>query len=234
MFTGLIQAIGVIKQVSGSPEGKSLTIHCPELIGDIAVDDSIAVNGVCLTAAERGPDGFIAHAIHTTLEKTTLGSLDPGQRVNLELAMRASDRLGGHLVQGHVNAIGRITGIDTQGNNWQIHISFPADLRKYMIAEGSITLDGISLTIAKLADSQILLPKVFRPFGAVVQGGGLLYSVVQASDFFTSEWNLVPISHWPALATSWWCTSTSWPAAISSLHISARMSCSWSVGATGK
>ena len=157
MFTGLIQAIGVIKQVSGSPEGKSLTIHCPELIGDIAVDDSIAVNGVCLTAAERGPDGFIAHAIHTTLEKTTLGSLDPGQRVNLELAMRASDRLGGHLVQGHVNAIGRITGIDTQGNNWQIHISFPADLRKYMIAEGSITLDGISLTIAKLADSQLMV-----------------------------------------------------------------------------
>ena len=157
MFTGLIQAIGVIKQISGSPEGKSLTIHCPELIGDIAVDDSIAVNGVCLTAAERGPDGFIAHAIHTTLEKTTLGSLDPGQRVNLELAMRASDRLGGHLVQGHVNAIGRITGIDTQGNNWQIHISFPADLRKYMIAEGSITLDGISLTIAKLADSQLMV-----------------------------------------------------------------------------
>lgn len=157
MFTGLIQAIGVIKQVSGSPEGKTLTIHCPELIGDIAVDDSIAVNGVCLTAAERGPDGFIAHAIHTTLEKTTLGSLDPGQRVNLELAMRASDRLGGHLVQGHVNAIGRITGIDTQGNNWQIHISFPADLRKYMIAEGSITLDGISLTIAKLADSQLMV-----------------------------------------------------------------------------
>ena len=157
MFTGLIQAIGVIKQVSGSPEGKSLTIHCPELIGDIAVDDSIAVNGVCLTADERAPDGFIAHAIHTTLEKTTLGSLDPGQRVNLELAMRASDRLGGHLVQGHVNAIGRITGIDTQGNNWQIHISFPADLRKYMIAEGSITLDGISLTIAKLADSQLMV-----------------------------------------------------------------------------
>ena len=160
MFTGLIQAIGVIKQVSGSPEGKSLTIHCPELIGDIAVDDSIAVNGVCLTAAERGPDGFIAHAIHTTLEKTTLGSLDPGQRVNLELAMRASDRLGGHLVQGHVNAIGRITGIDTQGNNWQIHISFPADLRKYMIAEGSITLDGISLTIAKLADSQLMVSSI--------------------------------------------------------------------------
>ncbi len=157
MFTGLIQAIGVIKQVSGSSAGKTLAIHCPDLIGDIAVDDSIAVNGVCLTAAVCESDGFIAHAIHTTLEKTTLGSLNPGQRVNLELAMRASDRLGGHLVQGHVNAVGRITGIETIGNNWQIHIAFPADLRKYMIAEGSITLDGISLTIAMLADSQLMV-----------------------------------------------------------------------------
>ena len=151
MFTGLIQSIGRIKQVSESPEGKTLAIHCPALIGDIAVDDSIAVNGVCLTAAALEADGFIAHAIHTTLEKTTLGRLNPDQRVNLELAMRASDRLGGHLVQGHVNAIGRITGITMRGNNWMIEVAFPPELRKYMIPEGSITLDGISLTIAELS-----------------------------------------------------------------------------------
>lgn len=155
MFTGLIQAIGVVKRVSGSPEGKTLTIQCPGLIGDIAVDDSIAVNGVCLTATRLEPDGFIAQAIHTTLEKTTLGLLEPEQRVNLELAMRASDRLGGHLVQGHVNAIGRIAAIETRGQNWLIQIDFPTDLRKYMIAEGSITLDGISLTIAELSDSRL-------------------------------------------------------------------------------
>lgn len=155
MFTGLIQAIGVIKRVSDGPEGKTLSIDCPGLIGDIAIDDSIAVNGVCLTATACGPEGFTAHAIHTTLEKTTLGALSPGQRVNLELAMRASDRLGGHLVQGHVNAVGRIAAIETRGQNWLIQIDFPANLRKYMILEGSITLDGISLTIAALSDSRL-------------------------------------------------------------------------------
>lgn len=155
MFTGLIQAIGVVKRVSDGPEGKTLAIQCPGLIGDIAVDDSIAVNGVCLTATRLEPDGFIAQAIHTTLEKTTIGLLQPEQRVNLELAMRASDRLGGHLVQGHVNAIGRLAAIEMRGQNWLIQIDFPADLRKYMISEGSITLDGISLTIAELSDSRL-------------------------------------------------------------------------------
>lgn len=155
MFTGLIQAIGVVKRVSDGPEGKTLAIQCPGLIGDIAVDDSVAVDGVCLTVAHLEPDGFIAQAIHTTLEKTTIGLLRPAQRVNLELAMRASDRLGGHLVQGHVNAIGRIAAIETRGRNWLIQIDFPADLRKYMISEGSITIDGISLTIAELSDSRL-------------------------------------------------------------------------------
>ena len=155
MFTGLIQAIGVVKRVSDGPEGKTLAIQCPGLIGDIAVDDSVAVDGVCLTATRLEPDGFIAQAIHTTLEKTTIGLLRPAQRVNLELAMRASDRLGGHLVQGHVNAIGRIAAIETRGLNWLIQIDFPADLRKYMISEGSITIDGISLTIAEVSDSRL-------------------------------------------------------------------------------
>lgn len=157
MFTGLIQGIGKLKQISDSAEGKLLAIHCPTLIDDITVDDSIAVNGVCLTATACDAQGFTAHAIHTTLDKTTLGSLKSGDCVNLELAMRASDRLGGHLVQGHVNAIGRIHRIDMRGNNWQIHLDFPADLRKYMIAEGSITLDGISLTIAALSESRLMV-----------------------------------------------------------------------------
>jgi riboflavin synthase len=157
MFTGLIQGIGKLQQISDSAEGKQLSIHCPTLIEDIHVDDSIAVNGVCLTATACDAQGFTAHAIHTTLDKTTLGQLKSGECVNLELAMRASDRLGGHLVQGHVNAIGRISSIDPRGNNWQIHVDFPVYLRRYMIAEGSITLDGISLTIAALSDNQLMV-----------------------------------------------------------------------------
>lgn len=157
MFTGLIQALGVVKSVSENASGKTMIIQCPELIRSIAIDDSIATNGVCLTATEIHGDCFTTHAIHTTLDKTTTGSLKPGERVNLELAMRASDRLGGHMVQGHVNAIGHITHIDTLGDNWQISISFPENLRKYMILQGSICIDGISLTIAQLTETQLMV-----------------------------------------------------------------------------
>jgi riboflavin synthase len=157
MFTGLIQAIGVVQKISETAEGRLLRIQCPGLINEIAVDDSIATNGVCLTATAIEHDGFIAHAIHTTLEKTSIGSLIEGERVNLELALRANNRLGGHMVQGHVNAIGSVTAIDVRGENWQMQVAFPENLRKYMILEGSITLDGISLTIAELGDEHLMV-----------------------------------------------------------------------------
>lgn len=157
MFTGLIQAIGVVQQVSETAEGKLLRIHCPSLIHEIAVDDSIATNGACLTATAIANDCFTAHAIHTTLEKTSMGSLQQGERVNLELALRANNRLGGHMVQGHVNAVGSVTAIDVRGDNWQMHVAFPESLRKYMILEGSITLDGISLTIAELGVEHLMV-----------------------------------------------------------------------------
>ncbi len=157
MFTGLIQALGTVKSVSENSAGKTLVIQCPELIHAIAIDDSVATNGVCLTATEIQGDCFSTVVMHTTLEKTTTGDLQPGERVNLELAMRAHDRLGGHLVQGHVNAIGQITEIQQFGENWQISIAFPETLRKYMILEGSIAIDGISLTIAQLTDTQLMV-----------------------------------------------------------------------------
>ncbi len=157
MFTGLIQSIGVVQQISETAEGRLLRIHCPSIIQDIAIDDSIATNGVCLTATTIEHDGFIAHAIHTTLEKTSIGSLQQGERVNLELALRAHDRLGGHMVQGHVNAVGSVLAIEMRGDNWQMYVSFPKNLRKYMILEGSITLDGISLTIAELGDEHLMV-----------------------------------------------------------------------------
>jgi riboflavin synthase len=157
MFTGLIQAIGAVQQISETAEGRLLRIHCPSIIDDIRIDDSIATNGVCLTATAVEHGCFTAHAIHTTLEKTSIGHLKQGNRVNLELAMRATDRLGGHMVQGHVNAVGAVTAIDVRGDNWQMQVSFPKNLRKYMILEGSITLDGISLTIAELSDEHLMV-----------------------------------------------------------------------------
>jgi riboflavin synthase len=154
MFTGLIQCIGTVSRVETRPDGRVLHIHCPELVGNIRVDDSIATNGVCLTATEIDSQGFTAHAIPVTLEKTSTGELIAGSRVNLELAMRLGDRLGGHLVQGHVNGTGRILDIAILGDNWLIRIAFPPELRRYLISEGSIAVDGISLTIAALYDAE--------------------------------------------------------------------------------
>jgi riboflavin synthase len=154
MFTGLIQCIGTVRRVEIRPDGRVLQIQCPQLAGDIRIDDSIAVNGVCLTATDVDSDGFSAHAIPVTLEKTSSGELIAGSRVNLELAMRFGDRLGGHLVQGHVNGTGRILDIVILGDNWLIRIAFPPELRRYLISEGSIAVDGISLTIAALSDAE--------------------------------------------------------------------------------
>lgn len=150
MFTGLIQEIGTILSVNQNAEGKEFVIKAPKLIQDIQIDDSVATNGCCLTATQINGDTFKVQAIHMTLEKTAVGSLKSGDKVNLELSLRPQDRLGGHFVQGHVNAIGKIKQIKTMGENWEIEVHFPENLRKYMISEGSITIDGISLTIARL------------------------------------------------------------------------------------
>ena len=150
MFTGLIQEVGTIQSVVSNAEGKEFIIRAPGLIKDIQIDDSVATNGVCLTATKIAGDTFKVQAIHVTLEKTSIGFLKTGDKVNLELSLRPHDRLGGHFVQGHVNALGKIKKIEKIGNNWEIEVSFPKELRKYMISEGSIALDGISLTIARL------------------------------------------------------------------------------------
>ncbi|HXH74218.1 MAG TPA: riboflavin synthase [Bacteriovoracaceae bacterium] len=155
MFTGLIQEVGIIQSIITNAEGKEFVIKAPGLIKEIGIDDSVATNGVCLTATAIKGDTFKVQAIHVTLEKTSIGHLKSGDKVNLELSLRPMDRLGGHMVQGHVNALGKIKAIKTIGENWEIEVSFPADLRKYMISEGSICLDGISLTIARLTSETL-------------------------------------------------------------------------------
>ena len=155
MFTGLIQEVGIIDSVEENTEGRVFTIHSPLLTKDMKIDDSIATNGVCLTATQIDGEKFRVQAIHVTLEKTSLGSLVKGSEVNLEPSLRLMDKLGGHMVQGHVNAKGQILDIEKTGENWNIKVSFPPDLRKYMILEGSIALDGISLTIARLSETDL-------------------------------------------------------------------------------
>jgi riboflavin synthase len=171
MFTGLIQALGTIKSISTNTEGKEFVIEAPELIQEIKIDDSVATNGVCLTATKISGNTFKVQAIHMTLEKTSIGSLKEGHKVNLELSLRPSDRMGGHMVQGHVNALGKIKNIEKNGENWEIQVEFPQDLRKYMISEGSVALDGISLTIARLGTSDLTVAIIPHTLERTTLGG---------------------------------------------------------------
>lgn len=155
MFTGLIQEVGSIKAIKSNTEGKEFIISAPGLIKEIQIDDSVATNGVCLTATKIEGDTFKVQAVHMTLKKTSIGSLTVGSPVNLELSLRPQDRLGGHMVAGHVNDLGVIKGIDKKGQNWEITVGFSSNLRKYMIQEGSVALDGISLTIAELKNTEL-------------------------------------------------------------------------------
>lgn len=154
MFTGLIQDTGRILSVTENREGREFVIQTT-LASQINIDDSVATNGVCLTATQITSDSFRCQAIPVTLEKTNLGRLVEGSRVNLELSLRAQDRLGGHMVQGHVSGTGQILDIRDFGKTWEFDIGFSQSLRKYMILEGSIAIDGISLTIARLHDSKL-------------------------------------------------------------------------------
>ncbi|MCK5883552.1 MAG: riboflavin synthase [Bacteriovoracaceae bacterium] len=165
MFTGLIKEIGVVKKITPNAEGAEITVSSVVLLSEIVVDDSIAINGVCQTATAVSGDSFTVQAVHISMEKTTLGRLRVGDEVNMELALRASDRLGGHIVQGHVNYIADLTGITSKGNNYLVSITLPADAIKYVVAEGSITIDGISLTVAYLAGNKItvsIIPHTFE------------------------------------------------------------------------
>ena len=150
MFTGLIKDIGTIKSIRTNSEGKEFIIDAPKLSTEIAIDDSVATNGVCLTATQITGSSFKVQAVHVTLEKTSLGKLNKGDKVNLELALRPMDRMGGHFVQGHVNGVGKITNINSRGKNFELTLEAPKDLYRYMISEGSIALEGISLTISNL------------------------------------------------------------------------------------
>ncbi len=157
MFTGLIKEIGRVKTVSATAEGKKIEILCPHIRPHLNIDDSVAVNGVCLTVEKLTTDSFFATAVHVTLEKTTTGLLKKETPVNLEMALAMGDRLGGHVVQGHVGAIGEIVKIEDHGKNKLITLSYPEKLSRYFILEGSVAIEGISLTIAQINKEKLYL-----------------------------------------------------------------------------
>ncbi len=151
----VIEEIGKVTKVTSIAGGIRLKIQASKIMEDIKVDDSICINGVCLTATDINNNEFWADAVGETLNKTTLAAIRETEDVNLERSVRLMDRLGGHLVQGHVNGIGTITQIKKLGENYFLEIQVPEILEKYIIEEGSIAIDGISLTIAKLNGTKI-------------------------------------------------------------------------------
>ncbi|MBL7999308.1 MAG: riboflavin synthase [Candidatus Kapabacteria bacterium] len=158
MFTGLIEETGRIVSVEEYGNGgKRFTIGASAILDDCSIDDSIAVNGVCLTVVMHDNNGFSVQAIAETLTKTTLGNLTVGSEVNLERALLPTTRLGGHIVQGHVDGTGQIASVTSLGNSWEIWIDIPAEFAHYIIPVGSICLDGISLTVARCTDTSLMV-----------------------------------------------------------------------------
>ncbi|HEX5928642.1 MAG TPA: riboflavin synthase [Solirubrobacterales bacterium] len=154
MFTGLIQDVGTVESVERNDDGARLRI-ATRLAGEIALGDSVAVDGTCLTATAVGDGSFETEAMNQTLEVTALGSVEAGTRVNLELAMRASDRLGGHIVQGHVDGVAEVLAAADDGFARRVRVGLAPELLRYCVERGSITLSGVSLTIAALGDDWV-------------------------------------------------------------------------------
>jgi riboflavin synthase len=164
MFTGLIQGLGRVAQARRSDAGVRLTVDT-ELSRELSEGDSVAVNGVCLTAIAIGERSFDAEVMNETLNFSSLSDAGRGAQVNLELPLRASDRLGGHVVQGHVDGVGTVRAVATDGFAQRLQIDAPGDVLRYVVRKGSVAVDGVSLTVADLDDASFtvsLIPETLE------------------------------------------------------------------------
>ena len=150
MFTGIIEETGTIKNISTKPDSARIEISAALVLNDAKLGDSIAVNGVCLTVVDLTANSFAADVSAETLRRTSLKQARAGTQVNLERPMMPSSRFGGHIVQGHVDAVGEFVDAKPEGDSWIVRVSFPNELARYIVEKGSITVDGISLTVAAL------------------------------------------------------------------------------------
>jgi riboflavin synthase len=164
VFTGLIQDLGTVVSRDAGDDGARLRISS-RLVAELSAGDSIAVNGVCLTAVEVEGEEFAAEVMNQTLSLTSLGPLQAGDRVNLELPLRAGDRLGGHVVQGHVDGTGEVTALSEDGISRRMRIAADPALLRYVVERGSIAIDGVSLTVSELGDDWLevsLIPETLE------------------------------------------------------------------------
>lgn len=157
MFTGIIEEVGGVAEIKVSGEQRRLTISCARLLPELKIGDSIAVSGVCLTAVDLGPDSFSADLAHETWMRTSFSRLRKGALVNLELPMRAHGRFDGHVVQGHVDGTGTLLSLEPvpDGGDYELTINVPPELTRYIVKKGSLTIEGISLTVAAIEGTQV-------------------------------------------------------------------------------
>lgn len=190
MFTGLIADVGTVERLDRGPEGARLRI-ATKLADELSASDSVAVNGACLTATAVDGGAFEVDVMNRTLEMSSLGALEEGGHVNLELAVRPSDRLGGHLVQGHVDGTGRVAAVREDGFARRLEVELPAELRRYVIERGSVAIDGVSFTVAAVTEHAFelsLVPETLArtTLGEVAEGQVVNIEVDQIARYVES------------------------------------------------
>lgn len=152
MFTGIVREVGVVDAVHGGQEGVRLAVRAPGTAPTTRPGDSIAIDGACLTAEEVDGSALVFHAVPETLRRTSLGRLRAGDAVNVEPALRAGEPLGGHIVQGHVDGVGHVQSVEAEGEGLRVIVEAPPEILRYCVGKGSITVEGVSLTVAELHD----------------------------------------------------------------------------------
>jgi len=176
MFTGLVEEMGKIERISAQGEGRRMRVSARKVLEDMKIGDSIAVNGACLTVTQIDEEGFMTDLSPETLRRTNLGDLSPGDMVNLERPMRLSDRLGGHLVLGHVDEIGLIRSMRGRGESVIMTVQVSPDGMRYVVEKGSVCIDGVSLTIAAIRDGSsfdvALIPHTLKVTTLGLKGPG--------------------------------------------------------------
>jgi len=185
VFTGIIEEIGIIKNIKSIAQAKKFTIQSHKVIQDLKVDDSVSVNGVCLTVVNINSNVFDCEAVEETLKKSTLKFLKSNQKVNLEGALTLQSRIGGHIVQGHIDTIGSIRQITSENVGKIYTISYPNQYRKYLVEVGSICLDGVSLTISTLNSNSFdvsIIPHTFE---------NTIFKYYEIGDFVNLEFDII-------------------------------------------
>jgi riboflavin synthase len=170
MFTGIIREVATVADVSGDGGGIRLVIEAPLTAPTVGIGDSVSINGVCLTAESVEGHRLVFHAVPETLRRSSFQGLQPGRRVNVEPALRAGDALGGHYVQGHVDGVGRLRSVQPEGDGARVVVAAPPDILRYCVEKGSITVEGVSLTVAALDDGAFEVALVPHTLAATTLG----------------------------------------------------------------